>query len=561
MKKLSRKKAGKYYFPLICCFLLFSIVLLASCKYDDSELTGRVDNIENRLTMLEKQCKQINVDIHSLKVLIAALDNPNYITAVSDFMENGKKAGYKIEFSDGESIILYHGKDGTDGTDGTDSYVPAISTEKDKDGIYYWTIDGEWMTDKDGKKIKAVGTDGKNGNNGSHGTDGVDGTDGRDGITPQIRINDKRWEVSYDNGNNWTDLGPATAGVAPSPITDVQVKKQYAIFTLSTGERIQLALYDQLSITFETNQVELEAGGTLDLSYKLSRTENVKVSVIGEGLRTKVNEEQMNITLTADENFENGKVWVHATDGNIVAITELDVTKLVITYIEYEANERIDLNEAECFNPEAQFLKEKSSFDSTTKKGKWAYKGDLRYVRDFAFACNKVPVTSITFPACITDLGKHPFKESNPGGSVFENSKTITSVTIEGDVKKIRLLTFKECSNLKKVDLPDGLERIDYQAFLHCSSLEKIELPDNVKVIGKSAFNGCTSLKTIICRGTTPAQLDGEVFMKDKYDGWTGTTTQYIKEILVPQSAVSAYQQADGWKDFANRIKAIEGNN
>ena len=54
--------------------------------------------------------------------------------------------------------------------------------KKDTDGIYYWTLDGEWLTDEKGNKVKAQGTDGKDG------VDGEDGTNGKDGITPQLKI-------------------------------------------------------------------------------------------------------------------------------------------------------------------------------------------------------------------------------------------------------------------------------------------------------------------------------------------------------------------------------------
>jgi hypothetical protein len=100
--------------------------------------------------------------------------------------------------------------------------------------VYYWTIDGDWLLDEDGNKIKAVGTDGKdgqdgadgsdgkdgqdgtdgapgsNGSDGQDGTDGAPGKDGEDGVTPQLKIDDDYWYVSYDNGFTWVRLGKAT---------------------------------------------------------------------------------------------------------------------------------------------------------------------------------------------------------------------------------------------------------------------------------------------------------------------------------------------------------------
>ena len=68
------------------------------------------------------------------------------------------------------------------------------------DGIYYWTVNNDWLL-VDGKKVKAEGIDG---------TDGGDGTNGKDGTTPQFKITDGYWYISYDNELSWTKLGKAT---------------------------------------------------------------------------------------------------------------------------------------------------------------------------------------------------------------------------------------------------------------------------------------------------------------------------------------------------------------
>ena len=56
-----------------CCIL--STLLFASCsdEYDDSALTGRVDNLENRVAKLEELCKQMNTNISSLQTIVTAL--------------------------------------------------------------------------------------------------------------------------------------------------------------------------------------------------------------------------------------------------------------------------------------------------------------------------------------------------------------------------------------------------------------------------------------------------------------------------------------------------------
>ena len=73
-------------------------------------------------------------------------------------MKDGKEIGYTITFSKGNPITIYHGKDGQDGEDGT---TPTIGVKKDTDGVYYWTLNGEFIV-VDGGKIQAEGTNGTN---------------------------------------------------------------------------------------------------------------------------------------------------------------------------------------------------------------------------------------------------------------------------------------------------------------------------------------------------------------------------------------------------------------
>ena len=41
------------------------------------------------------------------------------------------------------------------------------------------------------------------------------GEAGKDGITPQLKIENGRWLVSYDNGQSWVDVGQATGDQGP----------------------------------------------------------------------------------------------------------------------------------------------------------------------------------------------------------------------------------------------------------------------------------------------------------------------------------------------------------
>ena len=209
------------------CFLCAAAMLVASgCKkYDDTDLKNRVWNLENRVAKLEEICKQLNVNITSLQTIVTAVENSNnYITGVTPVMQDGKEIGYKISFSKGDSITIYHGADGTDGADGS---TPTIGVAKDSDGNYYWTLNGEWITDSTGAKIRA------------------EGKDGASAATPQLKIENDYWYVSYDNGQSWSQLGKATgddgeSGEAMFGGVDYTSSSDYVIFTLADGTQIKV---------------------------------------------------------------------------------------------------------------------------------------------------------------------------------------------------------------------------------------------------------------------------------------------------------------------------------
>ena len=600
----------------------------------------RVDNLEGRLAKLEEQCKQINANINSLQIIVNALKEANHITSISNLVENGVEIGYKIEFAKSDPIHIYHGKAGADGARGEDGYTPLIGVKKDKDGIYYWTLDGNWLTDNDGNKVRAQGLDGKDGYNGKDGKDGEDGKDGKDGedgkdgkdgkdgyngsdgkdgkdgyngkngVTPKLRIKDGNWEVSYNNGVSWETLGSATGGVVPCPIKSVEVKGRYVLFTLNSGDKIKIPLYNAITIKFEETTIGMKASSQIDLLYTLTGGDNVKVSAIGEGVRTSVDESAKKLTITTDVNFTGGKVLVHATDGNNVATVELTIVKEVLTYIEYGAMEELSC-EGAFGGTDVEFVKEKSTFSASDEKGKWAFKGSIKRVESSAFNGKKslrsiiLPegitvinngaflnsgLEAITLPESLEGIGQSVFlgtqlKEITIpanvvglGTSAFEGSDAGTmpleKVIFKGSkIMGIEPYTFKNCVNLKEITLPESLTIIAYDAFLGCSSLTKVVIPDNVteiektafsqctslteatigrsvKSIGKKCFDGCEKLATVICKGETPARLDVGAFMKDE----ERSGTKYIKSIKVPTTAVSAYKNAAGWKDFSDRI-------
>ena len=210
-------------------FLYIAITLgLLSCNHKDSLWQEVVEDLDERVETLEMLCAEMNTNITSLQTIVDVLQSNDFITSIVEIKKDGKVVGYTITFGKHDPITIYHGQDGKDGQNGTngkdgqdgadgkdgqngadgkDGITPVIGVAQDTDGVYYWTLNGEWLLDDNGNKLPVSGKDGQNGTNGSNGQDGADG---KDGITPLLKIENGYWYISYDNGATWTESGKAT---------------------------------------------------------------------------------------------------------------------------------------------------------------------------------------------------------------------------------------------------------------------------------------------------------------------------------------------------------------
>lgn len=97
---------------LVYLTLVLPMLLLAGCKYDDSLLTSRVDDLDKRVTSLEEICNHLNTNVTSLQTLVTVMQTGDYITSINTIYENGEPIGYTISFAKSASITIYHGKNG-----------------------------------------------------------------------------------------------------------------------------------------------------------------------------------------------------------------------------------------------------------------------------------------------------------------------------------------------------------------------------------------------------------------------------------------------------------------
>ena len=237
--------------------IISAALFFIGCSYDDTEINNRLDKVEQDITELKAMVADINNNISALVTTVDALKNSDQITSVTPLADG---SGYEVTFSKSGTIIIYNGKngldgeDGKDGTDGSDGQSPQISVKLDIDGTYYWTVNGEWLLDEQGNKIPATAHI----------------------ATPQIRINEGNFEISYNEGVTWEVIG--NAGASDSIVFKQVIDGEASvIFILSDGTQIEIPKAQQFVINVNTTDVIASPGETVNVSYTVSAADDQTV--------------------------------------------------------------------------------------------------------------------------------------------------------------------------------------------------------------------------------------------------------------------------------------------
>ncbi len=512
---------------LFTLLVLLLALCVSSCSYDDTAIWNEYNNLEERVTALEKLCSEMNTNIEALETLLEALNKGTTISDVSEIKRDGKVIGYTISFSDDNEITIYHGKDGKD-ADNISGAIPEIGIAKDTDDIYYWTINGEWLLDKDGNKVSAQGSTGADGKDGVDGADGKDGVDGKDGITPRLKIEDGYWYVSYDGGDTWEEIGRATAEVDGDSgnggclFESVTYDNDYVYFTLSDGTTLALPRKKSSAVASERNKIYYTTTDGKKLFPQHSEPKYFGAIIVSNIYKDGIGV----ITFDDEVTLIGGSAFSGCS--SLTSITIPDS----VTEIGHGAFK-------DCTSLTSVIIP-----DSVTTIG-W---GAFEY-------CSSL--TSITIPDSVTTIGEHAFYECSSltsvtipdsvttiGDYAFYRCSSLTSINIPDSVTTIGGSVFCGCSSLTSINIPDSVTTIGSYAFRYCSSLTSITIPDSVTEIGGGAFYECSSLESVYCKPTTPPSIDYSVF----------DVNASGRKIYVPAESVVAYQTDEWWSDYADSI-------
>lgn len=229
---------------------LLAAASLCACNGD---LKDRVDTLETKVANLESK---VNENVSSIAKLADAAANAVTIVSVTP---NEDKTSYTVKFSDGQTAVLTNGKD---------AEAPVIGM-KEFEGELYWTVNGEFMTNN-GAKVPVSGK------------------------TPQFKIQDGKWYVSYD-GKTW-DAVPVSGTVEPK--LEISETETEYVFTL--GETvIKIVKEKAFAIKVKADSRMVVSGQIVTIGYTLFGADaTTHVVAESKGLEAEVDEASSTVKIT-----------------------------------------------------------------------------------------------------------------------------------------------------------------------------------------------------------------------------------------------------------------------
>lgn len=161
-------------------------------------------------------------------------------------------------------------------------------------------------------------------------------------------------------------------------------------------------------------------------------------------------------------------------------------------------------------------------------------------VKDFACSNSKKLSGNLVLPAMLQKIGAYGFDncQNLEGALVFPEK--LTSL---GDA------AFSGCWNIEKsLVLPENVT-VGTQTFGYMHKVADLTLPVSLDELPQALFLGCKGIKQISTTREIPAKVGAFAL--------SGIDLNFTF-INVPESALPAYRQAEGWKDFQNYNAAIE---
>ncbi len=308
--------------------------LFASCgkeadPFDDTKIWDAIEQLKNRVTALETAVAE-NVSAIQSMVSLGSISSWEFDA------ETGKAV---ITLLDGKKITISQNMKG----------YSLISVLKDDDGVYYWAICKDGVSEPlliDGKKVPVT-------------------------VTPALKISeDKMWMISVDGGKTWVNTGieyqDTVAGPQP-PVEDetglvffqdVKQEDGYLILTLADGTAVKVAIVGEASFTASSDTLWFSrAGMEKSVAVEMVNVKAYTITEKPEGWKARMDGEYLYVS--SPESFigspRQGTVKVLAVFEAVQtpAILSLEVVlepMFTLSYVNGKASVALSAHTGEDFN-------------------------------------------------------------------------------------------------------------------------------------------------------------------------------------------------------------------
>ena len=532
-------------------------------RTDDGSGNGQTDSTQTdpgTSVDLDSFCEIMNANIASLQAIVEAFEGDDYVASFEETKNSMPEdyVTYSVRFNAGSSAVIWCRKDGNDSKG-----VPQISAAQDEDGKWYWTLDGKWLSiggstvpvleGEDAPRICAKGgrwmisgdagatwkdlseMDGQAVSPGKYIFDDVykkgsflhlvldngetlpistledidiiftdaDGATCVTGETARIAYEVVGWDeateviCSCDTPGWEAEIESTGINTGHVVVTNTGAEEDAAVTVTadnSTGDEISKALIFVKGILTAKADVENIGGdgGIVDVEITTNTNYTVSIpseasgwiSVVDDGTKSELRTETVKLAVAGYESGPDRSATVSFTvSGKVVTSIHIsqksqeeEIWGAPIVF----ADKRVKsiLTSTEC-----------SPVIDSNKDGEISYRE--------AAACTELPSFS---GSNIESFDELQFFTSlkEIGAETFKGCSELNSIILPNEVTRIGNGAFSGCNNLSSINIPDGVTSIGESAFSDCSSLSSINIPDGVTSIGESAFYGCGSLDSIV---------------------------------------------------------------
>lgn len=271
------------------------LALLSSCT---GMVQQELDDTHAKLAALQSLVSQVNQNLTSLQQIVSELDDGHTVTAVTPMDPDG----YDLSFKDGKVVRISYGQDGEDGI------VHPLGVKAGEDGLYYWTVDEDFMTDAEGNPVRAVATDGE------------------DAVVPVLKVDeDGNWLVSLDGGGSFDLLAAGADLEGVGVFKDAYEETDKVCLVQWNGDVLELPKYVPVRVSFKDGSprdtIRIAGGETLRIPFEIlvegdtedplvvtSGTDGTYFSEVVMGTEPGKGE----VVTTAPEAFQEGYIFLSA---------------------------------------------------------------------------------------------------------------------------------------------------------------------------------------------------------------------------------------------------------